>query len=657
MKKQPPKIWQPTKRFIENSNITAYLKWLEEKQGLHFEDYQTLWQWSVDNVETFWKSIWDYYEVITHSPYHFVMSDDKMPDTRWFGNAKINYAEHIFRHMHLTSPAIVFKSERHPVIEFSWNELFQQVASMSLYLKEIGVKSGDRVAAFLPNIPEATMAFLATISIGGIWSSCSPDFGTSSVVERFRQIEPKVLFVVDGYQYNGKPYDKTEVIKEIIDQLPSVEKVIFIPYLNPSAAPDDIPNAITWNETFSGPVRRMRFEAVPFDHPIWILYSSGTTGQPKAITHSHGGVLLEHLKYLGLQNDVKTGERFFWFSTTGWMMWNFVQAALLVGGTIVLYDGSPGYPDLNTLWEFTETAKIDHFGTSAPYLVACMKKELTPGKDFNISHLRSISSTGSPLPPEAFAWVRKHIKENLWLCSMSGGTDVCTAFVGGNPMDPVYQGEIQGRALGCELYAYNDAGQPVTGEVGEMVIVKPMPSMPVFFWNDKDKKRYKASYFSHFPNVWRHGDWVEITERNTLIIYGRSDATLNRHGVRIGTSEIYRSIDKITEIEDSLIVNLELKGGNHYMPLFVKMAAGKSLTEAVKDKIKTTLRADYSPRHVPDEVIEVDDIPYTISGKKMEAPVKKILLGFPVEKAANVDAMKNPESLAFFVKFKAGKDW
>ncbi|MEO0338950.1 MAG: acetoacetate--CoA ligase, partial [Bacteroidota bacterium] len=519
------------------------------------------------------------------------------------------------------------------------------------YLRAAGVQAGDRVVAFLPNIPEASIAFMAACSIGAVWSSCSPDFGASSVVDRFQQIEPKIIFAVDGYQYNGKAYDKKAIVADIIELLPSVEQVVFVPYLDTNATLTSSRSVITWTAIMASPVTPLSFERVSFDHPLWVLYSSGTTGKPKAITHGHGGALLEHYKYLAFHNDVHLGERFFWYSTTGWMMWNYVQAALLAGATIVLYDGSPSFPNLNVLWELAEQAGIHHFGTSAPFLVACMKKDLAIHKDQNLAPLRSISSTGAPLPPEAFDYIYEKIKEDLWLVSMSGGTDVCTAFVGGNPILPVYEGHIQCRALGCALEAWDEDGLSVENEVGEMVITKPMPSMPIYFWNDPDDLRYLTSYFAKYEGVWRHGDWVKITPRKSLIIYGRSDATLNRQGIRIGTAEIYRSVNKIAAIADSLVVNLELSGGRHYMPLFVVLNESKPLTETISAQIKGQLRADYTPRHVPDDIVVCPEIPYTISGKKLEAPVKKILLGIPTGKAANKDAMRNPWSLDFFIDF------
>ncbi|MCB0606438.1 MAG: acetoacetate--CoA ligase [Lewinellaceae bacterium] len=645
-------LWKPDQAFKSNSRLTHYANWLKGYPGLNFTRYADLWEWSVNHPADFWKSIWTYFDIKSHTPYQQVMTADPMPDTRWFTGASLNYAEHLTRHAAPDKTAIHFQSERHPLRSISWAEVLENVSKLATWMKANGVGKGDAVAAYLPNIPEATYAFMAACSIGAVWSSCSPDFGADSVLDRFRQIEPKVLFAADGYQYNGKPYDRMETIRKLAEEMPSLQQVALLPYLHEQADAGSVKKGVIWSEiqdkTASGP---LEFEPVPFDHPIWVLYSSGTTGIPKAITHCHGGMLLEHFKYLAFHNDVQPGENFFWYSTTGWMMWNFVQASFLAGAAIVLYDGSPTFPNMEVLWKLAENAPVHHFGTSAPYLTACMKRGLIPGQAADLSALRSIGSTGAPLPPEVFDWCYSDIKEDLWLCSMSGGTDVCTAFVGGCPWEPVYKGEIQCRALGCALYAWNEEGEAVENEVGEMVIVKPMPSMPVFFWNDPGKARYHDSYFDMYPGVWRHGDWVTINERGGLVISGRSDATLNRHGIRIGTAEIYNTLNEIPRIKDSLIVNLELGGGRNYMPLFVQLEPDDRLDDALKNEIGALLKSRCSPRHVPDEIIPVPDIPFTISGKKLETPVKKILMGWPIGKAANPGAMRNPESLDFFVQF------
>lgn len=652
---QPTLLWQPDAKIRERSHLLHYMNWLADHRQKRFSNYQSLWQWSVDQPAEFWATVWDYFSIISHQPYREVLSGLAMPGARWFSGATLNYAEHVFRMAPAdpSAPAILHQNERYSLRSISWRDLERQVASLAHFLRQSGVGPGDRVVAYLPNSPHAIIAVLAAMSLGAVWSSCSPDFGANSVADRFVQIEPKILIAVDGYTYGGKAFDKQDTLREIAQRLPTLEKVIFIPYLNEAARPEGLPGAVLWDDivtsSFESP---LTFEALPFDHPIWVLYSSGTTGVPKAITHSHGGNLLEHLKYLHFHNDIHPGERFFWYSTTGWMMWNFTLASMLAGATIVLYDGSPGYPSLNVLWELAEKARITHFGTSAPFLVSCLKAGLSPKAEYDLSELRGIGSTGSPLPPEAFDWVYRHLKADVWLSSMAGGTDVCTAWVGGNPLLPVYQGEIQCRCLGCAMESWDEAGHPVlAGEVGEMVVTKPMPSMPVFFWNDPDGAKYRASYFDHFPGIWRHGDWLCITPRDSLVILGRSDATLNRQGVRIGTAEIYRALDKIPEIRDALIINLEYADGSDWMPLFVVLAPGAKLDDALKGSIKSTLRREYSPRHVPDEIIDVPDIPYTISGKKMETPVKKVLQHKPLDKAFNRDSMKNPEAMDFFLAF------
>ncbi|MFZ1676572.1 MAG: acetoacetate--CoA ligase [Saprospiraceae bacterium] len=643
-------LWKPSAEDINSSRLHKYRQWLKENHYPETKDYESLWQWSVDQPEVFWETIISFFNVTLHTPYTRVLSGGAMPDMIWFDGATLNYAEQIQKGMAGQQTAILFASERGDRRSISVDDMWREVSKVRAYYLAHGVKTGDRIAGFLPNIPEATFAFLAAASLGAVWSCCSPDFGISSVVDRFAQIEPVLFITADGYYYNGKTFSRTEEISSIIELLPTLRNTLLIEYTGASYTIAN-ENITVYSSLKEGSEGIPAFVPVSFNHPLWILFSSGTTGAPKAITHSHGGCLLEHLKYLAFHNDVHKGEKFFWYTTTGWMMWNFLQGAMLLGATIVIYDGSPSYPDLSGLWKLAEEFQIHHFGTSAPFIVACMKERRKPGEEQQLGIIRSIGSTGSPLPPEAFDWVYESVHSRIWLCSMSGGTDVCTAFVGGVIEKNVVRGEIQARALGCSLYAFDEKKQPVIDSLGEMVITKPMPSMPIYFWHDPGKKRYKASYFEDIPGVWRHGDWVKITKGGGVVIYGRSDATLNRHGIRIGTAEIYRVLNEIPEIEDSLIVNLELEGGRHYMPLFVKLRHGFFLDEDLKKRIAFLLKTKCTPRHVPDDVILVHDIPYTISGKKMEAPVKKILMGMKVDDSLNRDAMRNPDSLEFFTKW------
>jgi acetoacetyl-CoA synthetase len=643
-------LWQPPEDFKNRANITRYLKWLAEEKGLCFEDYSSLWQWSVTEIEDFWQSLWDFFEIKASRPYTRVLSDRKMPGAGWFQGAELNYAEHVFRHMTSERPALLFQSEIQPLTDLSWEELYRQVAAVAAGLRRMGIKPGDRVASYMPNIPQTLVAFLACASIGATWSSCSPDFGTRSVNDRFSQISPRVLFAVDGYQYGGKAFDLKPALGRLQQSLGSLEKTIFVPYLNPAAGPAGLDNVVMWDDLLKDDAELV-FEQVPFDHPLWVVYSSGTTGLPKGLVHGHGGILMEFMKFSKLHMDVQPGDRFFWFSTTGWVMWNILQGSLLSGATPILYDGSPGYPDLYVLWELAARAQMSFFGTSAAYITGCMNAGLQPGSQYDLGALRAVGSTGSPLPPEGFKWVYDHVKGDILLGSVSGGTDPCTGFLGCCALLPVVAGELQCRCLGVNAQAYDEDGKSLTDAVGELVITAPMPSMPLYLWNDPGNARYIASYFDMYPGVWRHGDWVKFTSRGSGVISGRSDSTINRLGVRMGSSEIYAAVGDLPEIADSLVIGLETGKGNYLMPLFVVLKEGFELDDALKKKINTKIRSSLSPRHVPDQIYAVADVPRTLNAKKLEVPVKKILSGIPVEKAVNVDSMSNPESIKFFVEF------
>jgi acetoacetyl-CoA synthetase len=626
----PRLLWEPPPEMVERAVMTRYMR----ERG--FADYESLWRWSVDDLEGFWGSIWDFFGV--DGTYRHVLASAEMPGAVWFPGTELNYAEHLFRGKDPDALAIVHASELREQGELSWDDLRDQVARIAGGLRALGVERGDRVAAYLPNIPEAIAAFLATASIGAVWSSCSPDFGARSVIDRFAQIEPKVLLAVDGYRYNGRDFDRGETVGHIAGEVGG--RVVRLGYLDGSG----------WEPGFLRP-GELAFERVPFDHPLWVLYSSGTTGLPKAIVQGQGGILLEHLKKLHLHVDAQAGDRVFWFTTTGWMMWNFLVSGLLTEAAVVLYDGSPGHPDMGVLWDFAERAGITTFGTSAAYLGACMKAGVEPGAGRDLSALRAVGSTGSPLSPEAFRWVYDHVGHDTWLFSTSGGTDLCTAFVGGCPVLPVYEGEMQARALGAAIEAWDPHGRSLIGEVGELVITRPMPSMPLRFWNDPGGKRYRDSYFSVYPGIWRHGDWIEITERGTAIITGRSDSTINRGGVRMGTSEIYRAVLAVDEVVDALVVDVPRDDGEAWMPLFVVLRDGSELDDDLRARIRGRIRDDCSPRHVPNEIVAVREVPRTLSGKVLELPVKRILMGTPPEQAASRDSLANPASLDFFVAF------
>ena len=668
-------LWAPTPEMVERSQLTHYIRWLAENRDLHFEDYHALWRWSVTEIEEFWGTLWEYFGVIAsrdpqgapgseaeEARFEEVLAERVMPGARWFEGARLNYAEHIFRGKAEDEIAVSYASELRPLTELRWGELREQVGAVREGLRALGVAPGDRVVAYLPNGPEALVAFLATASLGAIWSSCSPDFGPGSIVDRFAQIEPKVMFTVDGYRYGGKDFDRLEVVADVAAQIRSLERVVVVPYLSASPELSDLADhpkvaePMTWGQLAElGQGAELTFERVPFDHPLWVLYSSGTTGLPKAIVHGHGGILMEQLKKGFLHLDGQTGDRFFWFSTTGWMMWNFLVGVLLTPASIILYDGNPGYPDMGVLWDLAERTGMTCFGTSAAYIAACMNDGVEPGNGRDLSRLRSVGSTGSPLSPEGFDWVYGHVGEDTWLFSTSGGTDVCTAFVGGVPILPVYKGELQARALGAKVEAFDEDGKSVIDRVGELVITEPMPSMPVFFWGDDDGSRYRSSYFEMYPGIWRHGDWIEITSRGTAIIYGRSDSTINRGGVRMGTSEIYRAVADVPEVVDSLVVDLPRPGTDGWMPLFVVLQEGAKLDDDLESEIKRRIREQCSPRHVPNEIFQIAEVPRTLSGKVLEVPVKRILMGEPAEKAASRDSLVNPAALDYFTEFAAGQ--
>jgi acetoacetyl-CoA synthetase len=648
-------LWAPTPEMIERSQLTRYIRWLAKNRDLHFEDYHALWRWSVTEIEEFWGTLWEYFEVISDGPYEQVLKERVMPSARWFEGANLNYAEHIFRGKDKREVAVVYASELRGLSELRWGELREQVAQVREGLQSLGVSKGDRVVAYLPNGPEALIAFLAAASLGAIWSSCSPDFGPGSIIDRFAQIEPKVMFAVDGYRYGGKDFDRMEVVADVGAQIPSLERIIVVPYL--SASPElsaieerpKTPPPMTWGQlTALGSGADLRFERLPFDHPLWVLYSSGTTGLPKAIVQGHGGILLEQLKKGHLHLDAQPGDRLFWFTTTGWMMWNFLIGGLLTEASIVLYDGNPAHPDMGVLWDLAERTGETTFGTSAAYIAACMKDGVEPEKGRDLSRLRSVGSTGSPLSPEGFDWIYEHLGADTWLFSTSGGTDLCTAFVGGVPILPVYKGELQGRALGAKVEAFDEDGNSVIDEVGELVITEPMPSMPVFFWGDEDGSRYRASYFEMYPGIWRHGDWIEITSRGTAIIYGRSDSTINRGGIRMGTAEIYRAVADVPDVLDSLVVDVPRPGTEGWMPLFVVLREGAELNDELAAEIKRRIREQCSPRHVPNEIFQIAEVPRTLSGKVLEVPVKRILKGEAPEKSASRDSLANPAALDYF---------
>jgi acetoacetyl-CoA synthetase len=638
-------LWEPSAERVQSTNIYDFMQHVNERHGKGFATYDDLYQWSIEDSPTFWGTLWEYGQVIHNRPYDQIVDDvHKMPGARWFEGATLNFAENLLRYRD-DHVALSFKGEGLPTVSITYAQLYDRVARLARSLRDMGLKPGDRVAGFMPNMTDTVVAMLATTSVGGIWSSCSPDFGIKGVLDRFGQIEPRVLFTANGYSYNGKLFDSLGRISEILKELPSIEKVIIAPYTDPSPDPTRVRHGVLFDDFLAPEAGELQFEQLPANHPLYIMYSSGTTGVPKCIVHGVVGTLLQHIKELQLHTDVKREDTIFYFTTCGWMMWNWLVSSLALGARILLYDGNPFYPDASAMWQMAEEEQISIFGTSASYLAALEKAGVKPGEAFDLSPLKAVLSTGSPLSEESFRYVYRDIKGELCLSSISGGTDIISCFALGNPMGPVWAGELQARGLGMKVEAYTEEGESTIGDQGELVCTLAAPSMPIYFWNDPDNQKYHDAYFDVYPGIWRHGDWIEITAHGGVIIYGRSDATLKPSGVRIGTAEIYRQVELIPEVVDSLVVGQDWQNDVRIV-LFLKLRQGVQLSDALVKKIKTTIRQNASPRHVPAKIIPVDDIPYTISGKKVELAVRKIIHGQEVK---NKDALANPESLDLYV--------
>lgn len=638
-------LWKPSEGQIKKTNMHAFMTEVNQKFNKKFKSYNELWQWSVDNISDFWSQMWDFAKIIASIQADQVIDNvNKMPNTKWFEGARLNFAENLLRyHDHQT--AIVFLGENQVYQRLTYADLYDKVARLAKSMKVAGVQAGDRVAGFMPNMPESIIAMLSAASIGATWSSCSPDFGIKGVLDRFGQIKPKILFTANGYYFKGKKMDSLDRIANILKQIDSVEKVVVVPYTEKTPDISHIPHSIMYAEFTSLETDLViDFEQLPFDHPLYIMYSSGTTGLPKCMVQSAGGILIHQMKEHLLHTDLKRDDNIFYFTTCGWMMWNWLVCGLSVGATIILYDGNPFYPGPEALWQMAQDEKISVFGTSAGYIAALMNSGLKPKRQFDLSSLRAILSTGSPLSMEGFDFVYQEIKKDMQLASISGGTDINGCFALGNPMMPVYAGELQCRGLGMKVEAFDENGKPVYNQQGELVCTAPSPSMPIYFWDDPDGKKYHTAYFDVYPGVWRHGDYIEINDRGGVVIYGRSDATLNPGGVRIGTAEIYRQVEMLPEIEDSLVVGQNWKNDIRVV-LFVKMNSGFVLTDDLQNKIRQTIRNNASPRHVPAKIIDIPDIPYTLNMKKVELAVKKTIHG---EVVLNKDALKNPEALDYY---------
>jgi acetoacetyl-CoA synthetase len=650
-------LWTPPVGHFSDSHLSRFAKWVRDSTSNEFEDYDSLWRWSVTDLEGFWGSVWRYFDVMSDAPYHRALSGSGMEKTRWFEGSLVNYAEHALRHERLAGAnevAFCHSSELRPWASMRWSELGSAVRRLATSLRRMGIQPGDRIVSYMPNIPETTIAMLATTAVGAIWSSAAPEFGVKAVTERFAQIEPKLAFVADGYSFNGKLFDRRRELEAIVRELPSLGSLIWLNYAGLDFAPPTNVRTVDYAALVDGPyipIADFRYERVPFDHPLWVLYSSGTTGIPKAITHSHVGMVLEHLKVKSFHLNLSPASRNFFYTTTGWMMWNSVLSSLLVGSSAVLYDGSPTFGGIDALWRIASEGEATIFGAS-PTLVQGMKMAgVRPAEQFDLSRLDTVVVGGAPAPPDVFAWFYSDVRSDLWVVSTSGGTELCSSLVGGVPGLPVYAGEMQGRQLGMDVHAWNDEGEEVLNTVGELVVTSPFPSQPIFFWGDKDGRRYRESYFETFAGVWRHGDLLKINSRGGCYIYGRSDSTLNRFGVRIGSAEIYRVLAQIPEVADGLIVCCELPNGGYYMPLFVSLRPGHALSDELISAIGQRLRQDASPRHVPDEIHQVPTIPYTLTGKKMEVPVRKLVMGEMPERVASRDAMSDSAALDWFIAF------
>lgn len=636
--------WEPTPEGIEAARITDFARFVESRTGVSAPDYQSLWQWSVDDPAAFWGALWDYFD-LGERPEQ-VLSGDQMPGVRWFPGARLNYVDQIARQARTDRPAILSVAEGGAVTELSWAELLRRTAAFAHTLDSLGVRPGDRVVGYLPNIPEAIIAFLATASIGATWSACGQDYTAKAALDRLGQLEPTVLVTADGYQFGGKSHDKSADIAAVRDGLPTLKASVLVARLG--AARDD------WLDWESATAGRAELSTTPveFDHPLWVLYSSGTTGLPKGIMHGHGGVLLEHLKAVALQSDIGRDDTFFWYTSPSWMMWNFQVAGLLVGATIVCYEGSPTYPTADALWSIAATIHATVLGTSPGYVLACAKAGAVPRDEHDLSALKTVGITGSSLPPSSALWLRDNVGERVQVSSLSGGTDVVSAFIGGAPTVPVWPGELSTRYLGAAVDAWDESGNPVRGEVGELVITKPLPSMPIGFWNDADGSRYRDAYFEMFPGVWRHGDWITITDHDSVVVHGRSDSTLNRNGIRMGSADIYQAVERLPEVAEALVIGAEQSDGGYWMPLFVVPAEGVELTDAVRDKIVQTIRTEVSPRHVPDDIIVAPGIPHTRTGKKLEVPIKKLFQGADAAKVVERSAVDDPDLLDWYAAIK-----